>query len=207
MNQQTVQQASLPAYHDEQIVVVKRSTLFPHEAWHGINNNHLEMVLQLIGDHKEFQPRGPMEEDPTYKQIIPYLIFRTGNRYFIMQRRSSASEQRLKNKFTLGIGGHMRAEDMSTGSSLFDWARREFNEEVSYQGSLTITPLGIINDDSNPVGQVHLGIALLVEGTSADISVKSELKEGFLVTLEECAAYYDAMESWSQMVYDLLVHK
>ena len=144
-----------------------------------------------------------METNPLYKQIIPYLIFKHEDRYFLMQRKAKASEQRLKNKYTLGIGGHIRQEDM-TSNDIFAWARREFDEEVSYSGSLTITPLGLLNDDSNEVGKVHIGLVLLVEGNSAEITVKSELEGGQLLTLEECEVHYDAMETWSQLIFDYL---
>ncbi len=117
-----------------------------------------------------------------------------------MQRQAKASEQRHKGKFTLGLGGHIRQEDMST-DSIFDWATREFHEEVSYNGSIEIETLGILNDDSNAVGQVHLGLVLLIKGNNADISIKSELKSGTMMTLNELTSYYDDMETWSQMVY------
>ena len=80
------------------------------------------------------------------------------NHYFLMQRKSDASESRLRNKLTVGIGGHIRQEDLSSFDeasadkqehSLFAWALREFHEEVNYAGNLKVLPLGIINDDSN----------------------------------------------------------
>ena len=91
-----------------------------------------------------------------------------------------------------------------TNNSIFAWAEREFKEEVNYSGTFTITSLGILNDDSNEVGKVHVGFVLLITGDSADISIKSELKSGTLMTLEQCRAHHDAMETWSQIVYDFL---
>lgn len=189
----------------EHILVVKRDTLFKHEpAWHGLKAVDVDAYLSLIQTHKEFKPRPDMELDQTYKQIIPYLVFKHADRYFLMQRSSQASETRLQNKFTLGIGGHVRAEDLQEGSTLFDWARREFHEEVNYNGNLTITTLGMLNDDSNEVGKVHVGLVLLLEGDTDAISVRSELKSGTLLTLEECAAYADQMETWSRIIFDSL---
>jgi predicted NUDIX family phosphoesterase len=145
-----------------------------------------------------------MELDQTYKQIIPYLVFKHNDRYFLMQRSNKASETRLQSKYTLGIGGHVRAQDLQEGSTLFDWARREFHEEVSYNGNLTITSLGMVNDDSIEVGKVHIGLVLLLEGDSEQISVKEELKSGELLTLEQCALYADHMETWSRFIFDAL---
>lgn len=203
----TTQQSQQPvaAPHDEAILVVKRSHLFATEAdaWLGLRQVDFAHYIALIQNNKEFLPRSVMETDPRYKQIIPYLVFNVDDRYFLMQRRSTASEIRLQNKYTLGIGGHIRHEDIGS-NSLMDWAQREFHEEVSYNGSFTIEPLGIINDDSNAVGQVHIGFALLLKGTSADISIKSELKSGRLVTLEECLMHKEQLESWSAYIVEYL---
>ena len=189
---------------NENILVVKTSTLFPQGAFQGIST-HTQEILDLINEHKEFNPRNIMEEDFSYKQIIPYLIFKFDNRYFLMQRAATSSEQRLKNKYTLGIGGHMRQEDMNEGATIFDWAKREFEEEIDYTGHFSIKTVGVLNDDSNPVGQVHLGLVLLLEGNSADIKVRSELKSGKLVSVTECLDFYADLESWSQIVFDGLI--
>lgn len=188
---------------DEQILVVKRAKLLKDDAWHGLNQTDPQTYIAAINAHKEFLPRTHMETDPHYKQIIPYVVFTHNDRYFLMQRQSKASEQRLKNKYSFGIGGHIRKEDM-TSNDIFDWAQREFHEEVNYHGTLKITPLGLLNDDTNEVGKVHLGLVLLLEGNSADISVKSELKNGYMLTLQECEQYYESMETWSQFIFDYL---
>lgn len=200
--QQPPQQA--PQKHAESILVVQRKNLFAQEAWHGISNNNVDWFINCIQTHQEFHPRYLMENDPAYKQIIPYIIFTHNNQYFLMQRAAHASETRLQSKYTLGIGGHMRKEDM-IGSTLFDWARREFYEEVSYAGDITsLEVLGLINDDTNDVGKVHLGIAILVHGNSSDIRVKSELAQGFLASAQECQAFFDRMEGWSQFALNTL---
>jgi predicted NUDIX family phosphoesterase len=199
-NKQTIAQKV-----DEHILVVKRSHFFGADtpAWHGLKEVNFEHYLHIIKHKKEFHPRSIMETNPTYKQIIPYLIFEHEGNYFLMQRKSDASETRLRNKLTLGIGGHIRQEDMQE-DSLFAWATREFHEEVSYAGNLTVKPLGIINDDSDDVGRVHIGFAFLLSGDSSAISIKSELKSGVLVPLSDCVAQKECMETWSQFVIDAL---
>lgn len=189
--------------HDERILVVRREHLFEAGGWHGITLGDFTNYQSIIDTHKEFHWRSAMEEDPTYKQIIPYLIFQYQDRFFMMQRRPDASAKALQNKFSLGIGGHIRQEDMAE-RSLFDWAKREFQEEVDYHGSVSIQPLGIINDDTTPIGQVHLGFALLLVGDSPLISIKSEHKSGALYTLDECMKLSDHIESWSLFVIDAL---
>jgi predicted NUDIX family phosphoesterase len=197
---------STPMKNDERILVVKRSDILPTGGWHGIQEVDFEHYLNLIQKHMHFLWRSEMEQNPLYKQIIPYLIFTHNNRYFLMQRTAQASETRLQNKFSLGIGGHIRMEDM-TSASIIDWAQREFHEEVAYSGHLTVSSLGIINDDSNPVGQVHLGFVLLLQGDSDDISIRSELKSGGLATMKECQKWYESMETWSQIVLDFLAKR
>ena len=205
MQQQPLQSHTVPPkIIDEHILVVKRDILFPTTAWNGLMTDNFDYYVAVVQQHKEFYPRSLMEQDPTYKQIIPYLIFTHNNHYFLMQRHKKASEQRLHSKLSLGIGGHVRQEDLE-GTTLFDWARREFHEEVTYAGNLTIRPIGLLNDDSNEVGKVHLGFVLLLAGDSPEITIKSELAHGSLVSLQECAAGYDRMETWSQFVLTTLL--
>jgi predicted NUDIX family phosphoesterase len=193
---------------DEHILVVKRAHLFEHVFEHGDFQGIMPITdfsayASLIDTHKQFLPRGKMETDPTYKQIIPYLIFTHGDRYFLMQRHSKASETRLQSKFSLGIGGHIREQDIR-GLDIFAWAQREFHEEVDYQGTVRIEPIGLVNDDSSEVGHVHVGFVLLLHGDSDAISIKSELQSGALLSLEECLQHKDRMETWSALVYELL---
>lgn len=214
MSQIQNQQQQNVQTHDELILVVPRTDIFAHtQAWHGLQEVDFAEYLEVIDNKKEFLPRSIMETDFAYKQIIPYLVYTHDGKYFLMQRKSDASESRLRSKLTLGIGGHIRQEDMSPYSaeatkskdnSLFSWALREFHEEVDYKGNVSVKPLGVLNDDSNDVGKVHIGFVLLLEGDSADISIKSELKSGVLVSLDECYAQRDMMETWSQFVVDFL---
>lgn len=195
----------LSAKMREEIVVVPRDLFFGAEgSWYGLKKTQFQTYIQRVEDHKEFHPRGFMEEDHGFKQIIPYLVFTHDNKYFLMQRKEKASETRLAGKMTLGIGGHIRASDLTDGN-IFNWARREFYEEVRYHGSCSVEPLGILNDDSNDVGKVHVAFVLLVRGSSSDISIKSELQEGYMATREECLARKEYMEGWSQLVLEALV--
>jgi len=206
MTQINTQQQNIQI-QDELILVMPREHFFDDvHAWHGLKEVNFDHYVSIINDKKEFLPRSMMEIDPRYKQIIPYLVFTHEDKYFLMQRKSDASEARLRNKLTLGIGGHIRQEDM-VDDSLFAWALREFHEEVDYAGKVNVKPLGILNDDSNDVGKVHIGFVFLLEGDSADIAIKSELKSGTLVSLEDCVAQRECMESWSQFVIDFLHDK
>lgn len=194
-------------HYEEHVLVIPRTLLFAQEIWQGLKQTDLLTYMSLIQEHKMFIPRSRAEYDPSYKQIIPYMIFIYRDSLFVMQRKEDASEKRLRNKYSIGIGGHIRQEDMAAGDTIFDWATREFNEEVSYTGAPSISPLGILNDDSDSVGQVHLGLVLIINGNSPDITIRSELKSGHLVPLDQCIAYKDRMESWSKTILEELCNR
>lgn len=203
-NQQPQVQKIQHKSYDEEILVVKRNLLFAQTpAWQGINSD-MQQIMEIITTSSHFMPRSHAETDMSFKQIIPYMLFIFKNKLFVMQRKSSASEQRLASKFSLGIGGHVRQEDI-TNANIIDWANREFEEEVTYQGSKTIQAVGILNDDSNDVGKVHLGLILIVHADSEKITINDEHKSGILLTRDECKALAPQMETWSQMCFNFLI--
>lgn len=206
-DQKQVTPSSTQSLTDEYILVVRRDDLFGNDAWQGLRTEGLDGYLKTIFTQQHFLPRSLMESDPTYKQVIPYVVFTFDGKYFLMQRAAKASETRLASKMSLGIGGHVRKEDIE-GKDLLAWAEREFNEEVSYDGGLTLAFVGLLNDDSNDVGKVHVGLVMLATGDSGDISVKSELKGGSLVSLDECMAHHESLEGWSRLIVEYLkTHK
>lgn len=92
MNQQASVQKTNPLIgnHDEKVLVVKREKLFPIGAWQGLQAVNGQQYLAIINEHKQFLPRQDMEINPAYKQIIPYLIFKFGSQYFLMQRQAKS---------------------------------------------------------------------------------------------------------------------
>lgn len=204
--QNQTQMANVAGIPLENILVVPTQTLFFEGVWQGLRGvDELDLpgYMHIIQTKCLFLSRPEMEENPAYKQIIPYLVFKYQDKYFLMQRASKASESRLRSKFSLGIGGHIRQEDMQ-GSSIFDWAKREFAEEISYAGNVDVQMLGILNDDSNEVGKVHVGLVMLLTGDSDKITVKEELKSGELLTIAECELFESQMENWSKLVFNYL---
>ena len=115
-----------------------------------------------------------------------------------LSSKAKASEQRLQSKYTLGIGGHMRKEDMKKGRDVLAWAKREFEEEVSYDGSYEAVPLGVLNDDSNDVGSVHFGIIHFWKLDEPKVqSREEEICHLNFMTFSELNTIKDKMESWS----------
>ena len=190
----------------EEVLVVRRDEIFPDGAWHGFVTDSLDHAQEVIREKSFFLPRAGVEDDPTYQQIIPYVVFRHGDRYFLTKRLKASSEKRLRQQYSLGVGGHINREDLGGGDPIYDGLRREWEEEVEYHGEFEARLLGLINDESAPVSKVHLGVAFLVDGSTPDISIRETDKlSGELLTLEEMRIFYLGMESWSQIVYDQLL--
>jgi predicted NUDIX family phosphoesterase len=166
----------------------------------------LDRVQRVLREASFFMPRSQVEDDPTYQQIIPYVVFRHGDRYLLTHRLKASSEKRLRQLYSLGVGGHINPGDLDHGDPIADGLRREWEEEVVYDGSFQARLLGLINDDSSPVSRVHLGVVFLIDGDRPEITIRETDKlSGELLTLDGMRIYYLAMESWSQLVYDRLL--
>ena len=194
-----------PGPFTEHVLCVKRDDIFPDGAWHGFISDGLERHQKVIREHHFFMPRAEVEDDPSYQQIIPYVVFRHDGRYFLTHRLRASSEKRLRQQYSLGVGGHINPGDLEGGDPIQDGLKRECEEEVVYKGKFEARLLGLLNDDSSPVSKVHLGVVFLVDGDSPDIAIRETDKlAGQLLTLDEMKIHYLQMESWSQMVYDRL---
>lgn len=187
-------------------MVVSRDALFADGIWHGFFADNLQKYVSLINSKHKFLPRGEVENDARWQQIIPYLIFEYRGRFFLMRRRQNHTDSRLANRYSLGIGGHINKRDVN-GQDLMGWAKREFAEEIEYHGNYKAKFLGIINDDSNDVGLVHAGLVIHLIGDSDRIKIKDEHKTGELVAVESLTKRYKQMETWSQIVYDFITMK
>ncbi|HKW06410.1 MAG TPA: hypothetical protein VJS19_02470 [Candidatus Dormibacteraeota bacterium] len=189
----------------EQVLVVRREDIFPDGAWHGFVTDHLDRYQAVIRERHEFRPRAEVEDDPSFQQIIPYVVFRHGDRYFLTHRLRASSEKRLRKQYSLGIGGHINPGDLQSGDPILDGLKREWEEEVVYDGHFDTELIGLLNDESAPVSKVHLGVVFLVDGDTPNIAIRETKKlGGELLTLHEMKSLYLQMESWSQIVYDRL---
>jgi predicted NUDIX family phosphoesterase len=190
----------------EQVLVVRREDMFPDGAWHGFVADNLDRHQRVIRERHFFKPRAEVENDASFQQIIPYVVFRHSDRYLLTHRLRASSEKRLRKQYSLGVGGHINPGDLEGGDPILDGLKREWSEEVIYEGRFEARMLGLLNEDSSPVSKVHLGVVFLVDGDTPDIRIRETDKlAGELLTLEEMRMYYLAMESWSQIVYDRLV--
>ena len=196
----------MPGVFSEHVLCVSREDIFPDGAWHGFVDEGLDRAQEVIRGRSFFMPRAEVEEDPRYQQIIPYVVFRHGERYLLTSRLKASGEKRLHQQYSLGVGGHINPGDLEHGDPIDDGMRREWEEEVQYEGRFQARLLGLINDDSAPVSKVHLGLVFLVDGDRPEIAIRETDKlAGELLSLPEMRIFYLAMESWSQIVYDHLL--
>jgi len=190
----------------ERVLCVRREDIFPDGAWHGFVSTELDRHQSVIRERHSFKPRADVEDDPTYQQIIPYVVFRHNGHYFLTHRLRASSEKRLRKQYSLGIGGHINPRDLVGGDPILDGLKREWQEEVVYDGRFEARLIGFLNEDSSPVSKVHLGVVFLLDGDSPNIAIRETNKlAGELLTLDEMRIYYLGMESWSQIVYDQLM--
>ena len=200
----------------EKILVVPRKILFGEKNeryfqgfqarknldFENIVKKHSKFILRKITSPKQSIPA---EQDETMKQIIPYMVFKHKDKYFIYKRLPQSEEERLREKYSMGIGGHINPVDNNSNNILEEGMKREFEEEVDYNHDYKTKIIGFINDDSDSVGRVHFGVVVLVEGNNDKIEVKEKDKlSGKMMTLFEAKKFRDKMEGWSQIVFDWL---
>lgn len=189
---------------EEQILVVPRAVLMPDDAIHGFRPGTTEVYVDRVRAHGVFRRRGDMEQDPSMKQIIPYLMVRHDRQLFVVQRSTAGGEARLHGKHSIGLGGHINRDDVEGDAGLLDAGlRRELEEELILRGPWRPRLVGVLNDDSNPVGSVHFGLVHVVDVGSPDIAVReADTLRGRLMNSDEVQSLYARMETWSQLILD-----
>ena len=190
---------------DELVLVVASDVIFKEGRWQGLKTDNLDYCLDLIKKNCQFKRRADVENDSSWQQIIPYIVFNFKDKYFIYKYLESAGEKRLVDSYQLGIGGHINPVDVEDGKDTLEVGMmREWSEEVDFKGNLLEKKLvGILNDDSRPVEAVHLGLVYSFTGDSPEIFIKETDKmKGELVALKEIGEYIKGNPGiWVQVVY------
>lgn len=201
------------SFPDEHVLVVPRAVFERAGAFQGFcGDTAAYLPLLLDPTHTSWRPRASVEEDPSFKQLIPYcvLAWRDADgspHYFAYTRGGGQSEARLRAKRSVGIGGHISSIDGEHGddTSYDAGMRRELAEEIAIGGTWSARCVGIINDDSNPVGQVHLGIVHVLELDRPEVSPReTEIAACGFESLEALLADRNRFETWSQITLDAL---
>ena len=184
----------------ENVLVVPASALGDIIAVNGLITGRENEVLDLIARESLFLPRPVAEESPEYKQIIPYVSIVKGDTVFATRRLNKGGEARLHGKLSLGVGGHINEIDRDHGEWLMNCLRREIEEEVDIADFGVLTLRGLINDNANDVGSVHLGFFFTLT-TVGDVFVReTEKLEGGFIPLSSLSSATGEMESWSEII-------
>ena len=196
------------SYGGEEVLVVP--TLLFHELgyFQGFNGSvqpYLNVLLD--GKHMQFLPRALAENDPSYKQLIPYCVFRHAGEVFHYCRGSGIGEGRLLGRRSVGVGGHISRADVGSGGNLYDTGmQRELAEEVAIGCGYQSRLLGLINDDQTPVGRVHLGVVHLFDLDEPQVRpLEVSMIDAGFAQPEQLIARRDEFESWSQICLEQLL--
>jgi len=189
---------------DELVLGIHRDLLMAEGAWRGVLHGDVARYLGLIEALGTYRRRGDCEGDRTWKQVIPYLVVRDRGSLFLMKRTRAGSDERLHERWSIGVGGHVNPDDGGIAGGL----AREWAEELVAEWDPEPRLIGLLNDDSDPVGAVHVGIVYTVEAAGRPIAVRETHKlEGELVSPIDALRVYDRMETWSSLVYDHLFER
>ena len=163
-----------------------------------------ESILDVVERHGVFMDRPVAEIDAAFKQIIPYAVVRHSGWYFLLRRKSAQSEQRLHDKFSIGVGGHINPSEASRAADIIhEGLNRELNEELDIAAEYTVRFVGLINDDTTDVGRVHIGLLYEIGAGSRAITVRETHKmDGAWAEIGMLEDRYPLLETWSQIVFD-----
>jgi predicted NUDIX family phosphoesterase len=209
----------------ERVLVVRRADFFGGTWPQGFLALQPEEAARLVARFTtsgRFVDRPAAESDPSLKQPIPYCVVRRGDELLTVRRRRAGTEERLHGLYSVGLGGHVGPEDGPEGDPnlLLRGMLRELSEEVHglRPHASRARLVGLLNDDSNPVGEVHVGLVYHLTlpepatpstppGTE-EIQIReiSKLQGGFrrLVEIQDLWQDPGRFETWSHLVLEAI---
>jgi predicted NUDIX family phosphoesterase len=197
---------------DEQVLVIERNILEQAGMFQGFafDVNHYLDKLFAPGVPR-FMPRPLAEKDPSFKQLIPYVVMTHGGKYLSYVRGKRAGETRLVGNRSIGIGGHINPGDsLPLFSSDFRDAylaavKREVDEEVCVDAKYQDNIVALLNDDSNDVGKVHLGVVHRWELDAPNVTRREQMiTQMAFLSHAELQEVRDTLETWSRLCLDNL---
>ena len=194
---------------DEDVLVIPTSAVVDElgggSAWLGIRPAGERELADLIRRRGEYRPRSAMEAEPAWKQVIPYPILRDGPRWFLMRRTRAGGDERLHDRYSIGVGGHVNPVDGGLDGDLTQALEREWTEELDVDFVPVFRFLGLLNDDTTPVGEVHLGLVYEGDAAGRPVAIReTEKLSGGFVETAEVAAVADRLETWSRLAFEFI---
>jgi len=168
-------------------------------------------VLKRIVQHGLFRKRSELEEDPSFKQVIPYAIISNKESFCLFKRTSKQTEKRLHNKFSLGVGGHMNPSNSKESKEqyLINELKRELFEEVKLLNGCLIEDIefiGFINDDTISVGSVHIGLLYNIHVSNKNVVInETDKMTADWIDKPDLAEFYEGMETWAKIIFDYYI--
>ena len=186
---------------DEQVFVVPRVAVPERGAWHGLRTEGLTAFLASVVTTGRYEPRAAMEVDPSHKQLIPYIVLRDAERYFLMRRTRAGGDARLHDAWSIGVGGHVNPGDADLAGGLL----REWTEELVADFVPAFRLVGLLNDDTTDVGRVHLGAVYLAEAGGRPVAIRETDKlSGAFATPAQVREVADRLETWSRLAFEFV---
>ena len=186
----------------EHVLVIPTSIF--HEVGHfqgfcADTQRYLDVILDPA--YASYRPRPEMEEDPSFKQLIPYCIFRWGGQIFTYRRGTEQGEARLHAKRSIGVGGHVSTLDRNRRQTPYlEGMKREIAEEVEIQADWSESCVGLINDDESEVGKVHLGIVHVFNLDQPKVVPREKsMIDAEFASPEQLARDLEEFETWSRI--------
>jgi predicted NUDIX family phosphoesterase len=195
---------------EENVLVIPRALFDKLGAFHGLNFD-VEKYLpaMLARENNAFMLRSRAEIDPSFKQLIPYVLLVHDGRVLSYVRGKKAGEQRLAAKSSVGIGGHINDGDehlFALDAEAYNEAvRREVCEELNVQTKFKNSIVALLNDDTTEVGRVHLGVVHIFQLETDSVQKREAMITNLaFLNRDELRARRDNMETWSQICVDAL---
>jgi predicted NUDIX family phosphoesterase len=199
---------------EEEHVLVVPTRLFRELGYFQGFRDDAERYLAALIDPASvsYRPRKAMEQDPSFKQLIPYVLFRhtdSSGREFLFQytRGSGQGEQRLHSKRSVGVGGHISSTDRDhiSGDPYREGMRRELDEEVIIGSPYSERCIGLINDDETEVGKVHLGVVHLCDLEAPEVRAREDdICDAGFTPIDELLGDLERFESWSRICLEAI---
>lgn len=164
-------------------------------------------IYGSILPYGKFILRADAEEDITFQQIIPYVLVKTKDKFFVTRRIHG--EQRLQGKLSLGVGGHINPCDDYRGGvqdTVNNGLKRELQEEVKIPKWGKLYEYGTVRDLKSTTPD-HIGIVFIMEVDSEKgIKIKeTDNLEGIWMTIDELRKNLPYLESWAKLIVANLV--